>query len=113
MIATEGEQPTLSCALQIVKRFSQYYRVEWRVPVDRTIARSSSGEIVPWARLNNLTTELTVGPLNSTLPRKFECVLLSFKRQNELLFSNAPKGTVMITIPSKLCHYVCVYESVM
>ena len=101
VIAAEGEQPTLSCPLQIVKRFSQYYRVEWRVPEDRTVARSGSGVIVPWARLNSNSLKLTVGPLNSTLPREFACLVLSFKRRNLISIGNVPKGTVRITIPCK------------
>ena len=113
VIAAEGEQPTLSCPLQIVKRFSQYYMVEWRVPVDIAVARSGSGVIVPWARLNSNTLELTVGPLNSTLPRVFECVVLSFSRGlNSLPFSNSPKGTVNIRLLSKFgSMYVTLYNT--
>ena len=101
VIAAEGEQPTLSCPLQIVKRFSQYYMVEWRVPVDIAVARSGSGQLMPWAHLNNNTLELTVGPLDSTLPREFTCVVLSFKRRNFIQIGNVPTGTVRITIPCK------------
>ena len=103
VVAAEGEQLTLSCPLQIAKMFSQYYMVEWCVPVDRTVARSGSGVIVPWARLNNNTLQLTIGPLNSSLPRVFECAILSFKRTNMIMISNVPKGTLNITIPCKLC----------
>lgn len=119
LITVEGEQPALSCPLQVAERLSEYYMVEWRVPVDRTVAASGSGVKVPWARLNNDTLELTVGPLNSTLPRVFECVLLSFKRRNLIPFSNAPKGTVRITIPCKfgsvrlyanVCNCLYVYQ---
>lgn len=99
MIVAVGEQPTLACPLQFVKRFSQYYQVEWRVPVDKTVAESGEAENEPWVQLNGDTLELTVGPLNSTLPSVYECVLLSFKRRNMIQFSNAPKGTVSITIP--------------
>ena len=113
LIAAEGEQSTLSCPLKIVERFSQYYMVVWRVPVDRTVAISGSGVTVPWARLNSNTLELTVGPLNSTLPRVFECVVLSFSRGlNSLPFSNAPKGTVNIRLLSKFgSMYVTLYNT--
>ena len=111
MVSAEGELPTLSCPLEIVETFSHFYTVDWRVPVDRTVARSGSGAIVPWAHLNSSTLGLTVGPLNSTLPRVFECVVLSFSRGLNLLpFSNAPKGTVSVIIPCKFC-YVCLILS--
>ena len=104
VIAAEGEEPILSCPLKFVECFSQYYMVEWRVPVDIAVARSGSGVTVPWARLNNETLELTIGPIiNTTLSRVFECVLLSFDRQTQIPFSNAPKGTVRIIIPCKFC----------
>ena len=74
------------------------------MPVDIAVARSGSGAIVPWACLNSSTLELTVGPIiNTTLSRVFECVLLSFDRQTQIPFSNAPKGTVRIIIPCKFC----------
>ena len=114
VVSAEGEQPTLSCPLGIVETFSHLYKVDWRVPVDRTVARSGSGELVPWARLNSDSLELTVGPLNSTLPRMFECVVLSFSRgQNSpsLRFGNVPKGTVNITILCKFCYVCLLYTS--
>ena len=92
----------MSCPLKIIDRFSQYYMVEWRVPVDRKVAASSQRETVPWASLNSNTLELTVGPLNSSLPCVFECVVLSFERKNMIPFHNVPKGTVNITIPCEL-----------
>ena len=98
VVAAEGERPTLSCPLEFVKRFGQYYTAEWRVPVDMTIAKSRSGAFQPWAHLNDNTLALTVGPLNSSLPRVFECVILSFNRRNTLQISNVPKGTVNVAL---------------
>lgn len=103
MVVAEEEQPVLPCPLQIVESFSEYYVVEWRVPVDMKVAESKQGVIVPWARLDSGTLALTVGPLNSTLPRVFECVVLAFQRKNLIRIDNAPKGIVNISIPSKFC----------
>ena len=103
VVAAEGERPTLSCPLEFVKRFGQYYTVEWRVPVDMTIAKSRSRALQPWAHLNNYTLALTVGPLNSSLPRVFECVILSFNRRNMLQISNVPKGIVNIALACESC----------
>ena len=103
VVAAEGERPTLSCPLEFVKRFGQYYTAEWRVPVDITIAKSRSRALQPWAHLNNNTLALTVGPLNSSLPRVFECVILSFNWQNMLQISNVPKGIVNVALACESC----------
>ena len=101
VITTEGEEPTLPCPLQTVERFNQFYRVEWRVPVNRTIARSNSGVIVPWARLNDFTLELTVDISNITTNHGFHCALVSFNRRNHIPFSSTPRGNVDIITPCK------------
>ena len=99
-----GEQAALRCPLEFMKEFGLFYMAEWRVPVDRTIASTHSEQSPEsWAQLDKNTLILTVGPFNSTLPKMFACVLLSFNRLNSIDFGTAAVGTVNIKLACKSC----------
>ena len=98
-----GEQAALHCPLEFTKEFGQYYRAVWRVG-DRDIASTNPEQLLePWAQLDKATLTLTVGPFNSTLPKMFACVLLSFQRLNSIDFGTAAIGTVNIKLACKSC----------
>ena len=99
-----GERAALRCPLEFMKEFGQFYTAEWRVPVDRTIASTNSEQSPEsWAQVDVNTLTLTVGPFDSTFPKMFACVLLSFNRLNSIDFGNAAKGTVNIKLACKSC----------
>ena len=99
-----GERAALRCPLEFMKEFGRFYRAVWRVPVDRTIATTNPEQLLEsWAQLDNNTLTLTVGPFNSTLPKMFACVLLSFNRLNSIDFGTAAIGTVNINLACKSC----------
>ena len=100
VVAVVGEQLNLSCPLQFMESFGQFYNVEWRLN-DRTVADTDAPDSPPCPCLNRLTLALTVGPIDSSLPKEYACVILWFQRQKRLTFDNAPKGTVNINLACK------------
>ena len=99
VVVAVGEELTLSCPLQFMESFGQFYRLEWRVN-DMPVAGTNPPDSTSCACLNGRTLDLTVGLVNSSLP-KYECVILAFQRREELSFGNAPKGTVNINLACK------------
>ena len=105
-----GEQAALRCPLEFMKEFGQYYEAEWRVG-DRTIASTNPEQsLEPWAQVDINTLTLTVGPFDSTLPKMFACVLLSFNRSNFINFGIAAIRNVNITLACKSCSLGPQYE---
>ena len=103
MVVAVGERAALRCPLQFMKEFGQFYKAEWRVG-GRTIATTNPEQsLEPWAQVDVNTLTLTVGPFNSTLPKMFVCVLLSFQRLNPINFGIAAVGTVNINLACKSC----------
>ena len=100
VVAVVGEQLNLSCPLQFMESFGQFYNVEWRLN-DRTVADTDAPDSPPCPCLNRLTLALTVGPIDRSLPKEYACVILWFQRRKRLTFGNAPKGTVNINLASK------------
>ena len=100
VVAVVGEQLTLSCPLQFMESFGQFYNVEWRLN-DIAVADTDAPDSPPCPCLNRLTLALTVGPIDSSLPKEFSCVIVSFQRLKRLIFDNVPKGTVNISLASK------------
>ena len=99
----EGEEIIFRCPLEFMKEFGRFYRVVWRVG-DRTIASTNPEQsLKSWAQVDANTLNLTVGPFDSTFPKMFACVLLSFNRLNSIDFGNAAKGTVNIKLACKSC----------
>ena len=99
VVVAVGEELTLSCPLQFMESFGQFYHLEWRVN-DMTVARTNPPDSTSCACLNGRTLDLTIGLVNSSLP-KYECVILAFQRREELSFGNAAKGTVNINLACK------------
>ena len=100
VVSTLGETLTLACPLQFIINFGQFYMAEWRVQNGITVARTKPPELTSWARVNNQTLELTVGPLNSSM-NVFECVILQFQRMTKVEFGTTSKGTVSIILACK------------
>ena len=98
-----GERAALRCPLQFMKEFGQFYKAEWRVDDTAIATTNPEQSLEPWAQVDVNTLTLTVGPFNSTLPKMFVCVLLSFQRLNPINFGIAAVGTVNITLACKSC----------
>ena len=109
VIAAVGENISLICPLQVAPGLERFYTVEWRHPNDIRIVQSGEIPQVPWASFNNDTLVLTVGPYNSSLPSRFECVSISFQRQNmnPLHISQSTNGIVQVIIPRKYLTCLC------
>ena len=107
VIAAEGENITLSCPLQTAPGLERFYNVQWRYPEDMCIVECGSQPNEPWARFNDETLELTVGPYNSdVLPSEFQCVSVSFRRGRmaALNIGQTTIGTVLVITPCKFPH---------
>ena len=118
VIAAEGENITLSCPLQTAPGLERFYTVDWRYqPGDMCIVQCGSQPDEPWARLDDETLELTVGPYNSDLPPEFLCVFNSFQRVKTLRAGQTTTGKVKVITLSKFLHMkhltanVCVYAT--